>query len=117
MSLFTHERVQAGVWITVGVALLVLLYVLAPVLTPFAAAFILAYLLVPGVDWLERHRLPRAAAVLMMILLALLFLLGLLLILVPVLQREVGALQEQFPALVNKLKSDLTPRINEFFGT
>jgi len=117
MSVFTHERVQAGVWIGLGIALLALLYVLAPVLTPFAAAFILAYLLVPGVDWLERHRLPRAGAVLLVILFALLLLLGLLLILVPVLQREVVALQEQFPALVNKLNLDLAPRINELFGT
>jgi len=117
MNLFTHERVQAGVWIGTGFALLALLYVLAPVLTPFAAAFILAYLLVPGVDWLERHRLPRAAAVLLMILLALLLLLGLLLILVPVLQREAVALRQQFPMLVNKLNSHLAPRINELFGT
>ena len=117
MSIFTAERVQAGVWIGVGIALLALLYVLAPVLTPFAAAFILAYLLVPGVDWLTRHRLPRAAAVLIMILLALLLLTGLMLILVPVLQREVVALQQQFPTLVNKLNSDLAPRINDLFGT
>ncbi|MGE5337798.1 MAG: AI-2E family transporter [Gemmatimonadota bacterium] len=117
MSVFTHERVQAGVWIGVGIALLALLYVLAPVLTPFAAAFILAYLLVPGVDWLARHRVPRAAAVLLMILLALLVLTGLLLILVPVLQREIVALQEQFPALVNKLNDAVAPRINETFGT
>jgi predicted PurR-regulated permease PerM len=52
-----------------------------------------------------------------MILLALLMLLGLLLILVPVLQREVVALQEQFPSLVSRLNSDLAPRINELFGT
>jgi len=117
MSIFTAERIQAGVWIGVGIALLALLYVLAPVLTPFAAAFILAYLLVPGVDWLARHRLPRAAAVLIMIVVALLVLTGLMLILVPVLQREVVALQEQFPALVNKLNTDLAPRINELLGT
>ena len=117
MSVFTPERIQAGVWIGVGVVLLALLYLLAPVLTPFAAAGILAYLLVPGVDWLERHKLPRVAAVLLMILFALLLLLGLLLLLVPVLQREIAALQAQFPVLLLKLNTDMAPRINEFFGT
>ena len=58
MSLFTPERLRAGVWIGLGIAVLVLMYVLAPVLTPFAAAFVLAYLLVLGVDWLERRRVP-----------------------------------------------------------
>lgn len=117
MSLFTPQRLQAGGWIAVGIAVLVLLYVLAPVLTPFALAAILAYLLVPGVDWLARHRLPRVLAVLLMILLAGLALLALVLILVPVLQREIVTLQAQFPALVAKLNTDVAPRINEFFGT
>jgi predicted PurR-regulated permease PerM len=117
MSVFTPQRMQAGLWIGVGIALLVLLYVLAPVLTPFAAAFILAYLLVPGADWLARHKVPRAAAVLLMILLALTALTALLLILVPVLQKEIVALKEQFPALINKLNTDVAPRLNELFGT
>jgi Na+/melibiose symporter-like transporter len=68
MSLFTAERMRAGAWIALGLALLVLMYLLAPVLTPFALAAILAYLLVPGVDWLARHRVPRAAAVLILFL-------------------------------------------------
>jgi predicted PurR-regulated permease PerM len=117
MNLFTPERMQAGLWMGIGIALLALLYVLAPVLTPFAAAFVLAYLLVPGVEWLARRRVPRAAAVLLMMLLAFLLLAGLMLILVPVLQREVVALQAQFPALINKLNSDVAPRINALLGT
>lgn len=117
MSFFTSQRLQAGAWIGLGIALLVLMYLLAPVLTPFALAAILAYVLVPGVDWLERHRVPRAAAVLIMIVLAVLAILGLLLILVPVLQRELTSLREQFPALIQRLNADVAPRINEFFGT
>jgi predicted PurR-regulated permease PerM len=117
MSLFTPERLRAGVWIGLGIAVLVLMYVLAPVLTPFAAAFVLAYLLVPGVDWLERRRVPRAAGALLMILFAFLLLLGLMLILVPVLQKEIVALKEQFPALVNLLNTRVAPRVNELFGT
>jgi predicted PurR-regulated permease PerM len=116
MTLFSPSRVQAGVWIGLGVALLVLLYWLAPVLTPFALAAMLAYLLVPGVDWLTTRKLPRTAATLLMILLAALAMLGLLLILVPVLQREFVALQAKFPALVQKLNNDLVPLLNRWLG-
>jgi predicted PurR-regulated permease PerM len=111
MSLLTNERVQTGIWAGVGLALLALLYLLAPVLAPFALAAMFAYLLVPGVDWLQRHRLPRWLAALMMIVLAALIVFGLLLILVPVLRRELAALQAQFPALLEKLNAWLAPRL------
>ncbi len=117
MSLLNEKRLQAGGWIAVGLATLVLLYLLAPVLTPFALAAIVAYLMVPGVDWLARHRLPRSVAVLIMIILAGLALLAMLLILVPVLQREIKALQSQIPGLVTWLNSTVAPKFNEWAGT
>jgi predicted PurR-regulated permease PerM len=116
MSLITPQRLQAGGWIALGVAALLLLYLLAPVLTPFALAAIIAYLLLPGVDWLHRHRLPRSLAVLLMIAASGLVLLALLLILVPVLQREIKALQAQLPGLVTWLNTSLAPRLSELAG-
>ncbi|GAB4470572.1 MAG: AI-2E family transporter [Burkholderiaceae bacterium] len=116
MSLFTAERLQTGIWVGIGLALFALMYVLAPVLTPFAAAAILAYLLSPGVDWLAAHRLPRWAAVLAMIFFLGLILLGLLLILVPVLKKELAQLQAQMPALVGTLNDTVAPRLQQWFG-
>jgi predicted PurR-regulated permease PerM len=116
MSYFTAERVQTGMWVGVGIALLALLYVLAPVLTPFAAAAILAYLLSPGVDWLAAHKVPRWAAVLAMIFFLGLILLGLLLILIPVLKKELAQLQAQMPALVGALNDAVAPRLQQWFG-
>jgi predicted PurR-regulated permease PerM len=116
MSVFTPQRVQAGFWIGLGLLLLLLMYVLAPVLAPFALAAIVAYLLAPGVDWLERHRLPRWVAVMLMILLAFLILFGLLLILIPVFRQEMTALQTQLPNLVNKLNTVVAPRLEEWFN-
>jgi len=101
MSFLTQDRLASGFWIGVGVAALVLLVLLAPVLTPFALAAILAYLLTPGVDWLQRRRLPRWAAALVMILLGALVVGGLVLTLVPVLQREATALRDQLPLLID----------------
>lgn len=116
MSLLTAERLQTGLWVGVGLALLALLYLLAPVLTPFALAAILAYLLAPGVDWLAARRLPRWAAVLAMILLLGLVLLALLLILIPVLQKELVQLQAQLPGLIDKLNHAVAPKLQEWFG-
>ncbi|MBV8202097.1 MAG: AI-2E family transporter [Acidobacteria bacterium] len=116
MSLLTQERLSTGFWIGVGIAALVLLILLAPVLTPFAMAAILAYPLAPGVDWLQRRHVPRWAASLAMILLATLVIGGLVLILVPVLQREGAALRDQLPLLVDRLNASVAPRLNAWFG-
>lgn len=121
MSLFTSERLQTGLWVGVGVAVLVLLYVLAPILTPFALAAILAYLLAPGADWIAARRIgkraiPRWVAALLMILFAALVIFLLLLILIPVLQKEIVALQKAFPAMVAKLNATVAPKLHEWFG-
>lgn len=116
MSLLTPQRVQAGLWIGLGLLVLVLMYLLAPVLAPFALAAIIAYLLAPGVDWLARHRFPRWAAVLLMILLAGLIVVGLLLTLIPVLRQEMLALQAQLPNIVNKLNGTVAPKLAEWFN-
>ena len=116
MIVLTPQRVQAGLWIGLGLLLLLLMYLLAPVLAPFALAAIGAYLLAPGVDWLARHRVPRWAAVLLMILLAGLIMFGLLLILIPVFRQETLALQAQLPGIVNKLNTIVAPKLAEWFN-
>jgi predicted PurR-regulated permease PerM len=116
MALLNDERVATAVWVGVGLALLTLMALLSSVLTPFALGAVLAYLLVPGVDWLQRRRLPRGAAALVMIALTALVLLGLVLILVPVLQRETDLLREQLPALITRLNTHVAPRLHEWFG-
>jgi predicted PurR-regulated permease PerM len=116
MSFLTPQRMQAALWIGLGVLLLLLMYLLAPVLAPFALAAIIAYLLAPGVDWLARRHLPRWSAVLLMILLAVLVVFGLLLILIPVFRQEMSALQAQLPNLVNKLNAVVSPKLAEWFN-
>jgi predicted PurR-regulated permease PerM len=116
MALLDNERLATAVWVGTGLALLALMAVLSSVLTPFALGAVLAYLLEPGADWLQRHRVPRWVAALLMIVLTTLVLLGLVLILVPVLQRETGALREQWPALITRLNTNVAPRLNEWFG-
>src|SRR5260370_4752131 len=105
MGVLNEERVATGLWLGLGVGLLALMALLSSVLTPFALGAVLAYLLVPGVDWLQRRRLPRWVASLLMILLTALVLFGLVLILVPVLQRATSPLPEQWPPLITRLNT------------
>lgn len=119
--MWNAERLQTGMWVGLGALLLGLLYVLAPILTPFALAGILAYLLAPGTQWIAQRKIgrfgiPRWVGALTMILVAGLVILLLLLILIPVLQKEIIAMQRAFPAMVARLNAALGPRLQEWFG-
>ena len=111
----TAQQKQTALWLGVAAALCALLYLLGPVLVPFALAAVLAYMLEPGVAWLVRKRLPRPAAVLLMIVLLGLVLLLLALILVPVLHKEAVALQQKFPAIVERLNTSVAPWLADKF--
>lgn len=116
---FTSDQKQTWLWLALGLLLVALLVLLGPVLTPFIAAAILAYALNPGVDWLVSHRIgkfamPRALAVMIVMLLLLTAILTLFLIVVPVLQKEIPLLQEQIPVFLNKLNATLAPKLQKF---
>jgi predicted PurR-regulated permease PerM len=114
----TPEQKQTAFWLTLWLAFLLLLYALGPVLTPFIAAAILAYALNGAVDYLDRDRrrgrgLPRPLAVTLVMVLFLSLLAALVLIVVPVLQKEVPLLRAQIPAFLARLDDLLTPRLRD----
>ena len=74
-----------------------LVWLLAPVLMPFAVAGMLAYLGDPLADRLERLGLGRAWAATLVFLLLLLALVGVLLLLVPLVARQVENLIQNLP--------------------
>jgi predicted PurR-regulated permease PerM len=104
---------QNLLWLSVGLALLLLLWLLTPVLSPFAAAAIIGYMLNPGVDWLEQRRMPRALAVLVAIGGVALLIAALLLIVLPVLTEELPVLHERLPALLMKIDSAIGPWLRQ----
>ena len=120
MSLsFTPEQKQNLLWLSVAAAILLVLYALGPVMTPFIASAILAYALNPAVDWFTRRRIgrfpmPRSVAVSIVLLLLVAALLGLVLVVVPVLQKEFILLREQVPNLLVKINNYLTPFLRDF---
>ena len=107
---------QTLVWIAIVGAACVLLWLLAPVLTPFLLAAILGYILNPGVDWLTKHRIPRALGSLLMLVLLLAFVTILVLIIVPVLQKEFLQAREKLPELLTRMQTGLAPRLSSWFG-
>jgi predicted PurR-regulated permease PerM len=86
---------------------------MAEIFTPFLTAFILAYALRPVCLWLERHRLPRAVAagIAMIIGLAVLFLI--LTLFISLLKTEIPLIKAQFPEWLHNTQSWLGPKLNE----
>ena len=112
------EQKQTAFWIAVWAAFFFLLFMLGPVLTPFVAAAILAYALNPAADRLDRLRLrhlrlPRALSVLLVVTLFCAALLALVLIVVPVLQKEIPLLREQIPTFLARANDTLGPKLQE----
>jgi predicted PurR-regulated permease PerM len=94
----------------------VIAWLLGPVLSPFVAAAIFAYICVPLVTRLTRHRLPRTAAVLLVMLMVTLVLIGLVLILVPLVQEQARAVIAQVPAFNAWLKERALPWLSTHFN-
>jgi predicted PurR-regulated permease PerM len=98
----TLEQKQTAFWLAVWAAFFFLLVTLGPVLTPFLAAAIFAYALNPGVDrWTAcasaAAGMPRALSVVIVVTLFFAAITALVLIVVPVLQKEIPLLQAQIP--------------------
>lgn len=110
------DRLQSAVWAGVGLALLLLFYALSPILAPFAVAAVFAYICDPAVNWMVGRRMPRALAVLVVILgmgalIALLFL-----IFVPIIYREAVTLIARLPELIELLNARLAPFLGARLG-
>jgi len=110
------DRQQALIWSALGLAILGLLYLLGPILSPFLLAGILAYICSPPVAWLERHRLPRPVAVLLVIFLLAGILVVLGLILLPLLTEEAQQLAIRLPEIIALINQNWMSWFREHFG-
>ena len=105
-------------WIWLGVALLVavLVYSLHNILTPFLIGILLAYLADPLVDRLERLGLSRTWGVIVVFGLFTLLLLALLLVLVPLLAKQLVRLYELAPQMLDWLEHVALPWVQSRLG-
>jgi len=106
-------------WLALAFALLLLLSLLGPVLMPFIVASILSYVLTPWVDKLCALRvrkigLPRSVAATLVIVILIAAVLAMVLVMIPILQKEIPQLQDQIPRFFDKLDEMLAPMLSEF---
>ena len=88
-----------------------LLYLLAPVLTPFIASALLAYIGDPLADRLQKLKMPRTLAVVVVFLLTFLFIGALVLLVGPLIRTQVGALFDALPEIARQFEEVWLPNI------
>ena len=96
-------------WLGVVVLLSVFIYLLHPILTPFLIALGLAYLFDPMVDRLEKFGLSRTWGVVAVFALFTLIVMALLLVLVPMLAKQLVRLYELAPQMLDWLQHTAMP--------
>jgi len=104
---------ESGKWFVLAGTLTLgfVLYLLAPVLTPFIIAAALAYIGDPLVDRLEAKGLSRTLSVVTVFLLLILAGLVVLLVLVPMVQRQVALLAAKLPEYIDWIQHQALPWI------
>lgn len=112
----TLSRFAAVQWLSLAAAVVLLLYLLSPILTPFVAAGILAYICNPLVQRLCAWKIPRTLAV-VLVMGGLLLLFGLLLlIMLPLLEKEISRLMARLPDWIEAARLRLLPKLQQWVG-
>lgn len=114
---FTATQKSAATWAVMAAFVIFLLWLLAPVLTPFVVAAVFAYALTPLVNRLDRRRggrVPRLLAVLLVQFLLFVAILGVALLIVPILAKELPLMRDQVPVLFDRFNSAAKPFLARF---
>ena len=104
-----------GIWLAVFVIVSVLIYLLAPILMPFLSAAVLAYIADPLADKLEK-KMSRTLAVSVVFFLLSLIAILLMLIVLPLLEKQIIVLAEKLPLYIDRTQNYLLPLLKDQFG-
>lgn len=107
------DQRRAVNWLAIAAVTAVAIWMLAPVLAPFVMGAVFAYALHPAVEKLADRRVPRVLAVVVVEIGALAALACLLLLIVPILSRELPLLRDQLPQLVDRASAVATPWLRQ----
>jgi predicted PurR-regulated permease PerM len=105
----TQDSSRRWQMLAITVVILYLLWLLAPVLMPFAVAGMLAYLGDPLADRLERVGMGRTLAVSVVFFVLALVAVGALLLLIPLISRQVDNLVQSLPHYVDWVRTTALP--------
>lgn len=109
MFKITHQ----GIFIFSAVLILFLLYQLAPILTPFMLGAILAYLTNPLIKKLERLHIPHLWSVTLVFLSITFILISLIIMLIPIVQKQIITLIQMVPQMVAWIEDTILPWLKE----
>jgi predicted PurR-regulated permease PerM len=113
---FPRFRLRDVIWIVLALLVLWGLYHLSTVMTPFFLAAILAYICLPVAHWLNRHRVPAALAVILVMALEALALTLLVLTVLPLFVKEISQLARELPAVIDRINEHVAPWVQEKTG-
>jgi predicted PurR-regulated permease PerM len=83
------------------------------VMLPFVLAAVIAYVLTPLVAWVERKRVPRAAAIIIVYVAVLGSIYGFIRATAPRIGQELGNLRKELPALSAQVKDEWVPAVQD----
>lgn len=94
----------------------IFMYLLSSVLTPFLIAALIAYLFDPLIEKMTRWRLPRLASVIIVFGVISLIIAGIVLLLIPLVQKEIFLLKDFIPNMIQWLQNTILPWLTDDFG-
>ncbi|MEL6207386.1 MAG: AI-2E family transporter, partial [Pseudomonadota bacterium] len=108
MALPVHEQVKY--WSIATAVFLAIMWFLGDVILPFVLGAAVAYCLDPIADWLERLGLPRVGAVILITIAGLLIFVLLVLLIIPTMVAQIGALFAAAPKFATDVHAALIER-------
>lgn len=104
-----------GWFVSIGV-LAALIYLLSPILTPFLLAAVIAYICNPLVSWLSARKISRTLGTVLVMLLLLGAFTALVLIMMPLFEREFMRLVTRMPDYLETVKDHWIPWLKTTLG-
>lgn len=93
-----------------------LIYLLSPILTPFFLAAVIAYICNPLVTWLQTRKIPRTLSTIFVMLMTMGVFIAIVLILLPLFEKEAARLIEQIPFFLDLVKNQFIPWLENNFN-
>jgi predicted PurR-regulated permease PerM len=114
----TLEQMRRYAWWALGVVIAfgLLFWLLGPIMTPFVLGGVIAYVGHPLVSRLAVRSVPRALGAIVVIFLGVAAIVGLVFIVLPLAQAEIGQLANRIPALLTKAQEVWLPALNAKYG-
>lgn len=100
-------RERAWWWFGIIAVLCVFIWLFKGILLPFVAGIAIAYFLDPVADRLERLRIPRGLAALLALLGFFIIAIAFVLLLVPIIQTQMGELTDRLPTIIKAAQDAL----------